>query len=108
MLPLTGLAQGSYEILNVDGGPNQRRWWNLRFHVERMGGTGDATVTLKVNGEDAAVPDGEVQVKVTPTRTKEQTSAHLLLKTGDVVKLEVDGGATVDVLVGGDVDTDEI
>jgi hypothetical protein len=107
MLPLTGLTQGNTVVLAVDGGPNQRRWWNLRFHVTRMGGTGDATVALKVNGEDCKVPDGEVEVKVTVAKPQEQTSVHLLLKTGDQVSLEVDGGATVDVLFGGNVDTEE-
>ena len=107
MLPIIN-ATGLVDIYTADGGPNQKRWHNLRIYAQLTGGTGDGMATVKVNGEDAIVPDGEFQVKVTPEAPKATNSYDLLLTTGDVVKIAVTGTATLDLLVSDNICTEEL
>lgn len=94
---------GSQSLFTTDGGPGQQRWYNVRLFATRTAST--PTVTIMVNNNPT--PGDPVAVTVSAGSPTSETSADLLLTTGDVVTAYVSGGAA-DVVFSCNVDTEEV
>jgi hypothetical protein len=98
-------ASGVVSLLTVDGGPGQKKWWNLRLSTSRVG-SADAVAIIKINGKDVKSAGGAMLTHVTEDEPLQTVSDHVRLMTGDVVTAQVFG--TVCLQFSASVDTEEV
>lgn len=93
-------AEGVEDLFTVDGGPDQKRWWNMRIHTHGTSpGSGQAVFNVNGNPTSLAVGVGP--------GADNQGHDHFLLTTGDVLTVEMTNGCVGDLVVSASVDEED-